>query len=362
MQAILPVPRPERRPLRTSGTKLARVDGEMFDRIPRPVRVMAVLALFAFGFAMLANALFARLLAVDPARLAALQSGGDAVASAEPEGEGPGEAEPERASTRVRAKGMKWFMDPIVQRNLFDSTNALAGKKAAPDPDPDPEGEAQKSDIEAVLISTSPAYPINYSTALLQIQTEDPDVYTIGEAFLDAEIVAIRQPFLDRNGNHRAARIEFTRDGSLEYLEVGDKATKKSSVKKKGGDEKAAPKPTGRHTWDGIKKVGDNQYSVERAEVDYALGNLDKLSREARVVPNFQDGESNGFKVFSIRRNSALRKMGLKNNDVLTAVNGNSLSSPEKAMELYSKLLNDSSFELEVLRNGQPQTIRYDVQ
>ena len=80
------------------------------------------------------------------------------------------------------------------------------------------------------------------------------------------------------------------------------------------------------------------------------------------MVPNFADGATNGFKVFSIRRNSALRKMGLKNNDVLTSVNGLDLSNTEKALEIYSKLQADKHFSLELLRNGEPMTMEYDVQ
>ena len=51
-----------------------RVD-VMLERIPQPVRILAILAILAFGCAMLANFGFAKLLRVDPARLAAIKSG-----------------------------------------------------------------------------------------------------------------------------------------------------------------------------------------------------------------------------------------------------------------------------------------------
>ncbi len=79
------------------------------------------------------------------------------------------------------------------------------------------------------------------------------------------------------------------------------------------------------------------------------------------MVPNFADGQPNGWKVFSIRRTSALRQMGIKNNDVLTAVNGHDLSNTEKALEVYGKLQSEKSFSLEVLRNGEPMTLEYEV-
>jgi type II secretory pathway component PulC len=53
--------------------------------------------------------------------------------------------------------------------------------------------------------------------------------------------------------------------------------------------------------------------------------------------------------------------MGIKNNDVLTAVNGHDLSNTEKALEVYGKLQSEKSFSLEVLRNGEPMTLEYEV-
>ena len=153
------------------------------------------------------------------------------------------------------------------------------------------------------------------------------------------------------------------REGNKEYIDAGDakKKTKKAD-KKKTTKKTKKPKKSGRHKWTGIRKAGDNKYTIDQSEVDYALGNLDKLSREARVVPNFQDGATNGFKVFSIRRNSALRKMGIKNNDVLTGVNNFDLSNTQKALEIYSKLQTEKSFRLDILRNGEPMTMEYDIQ
>jgi general secretion pathway protein C len=54
--------------------------------------------------------------------------------------------------------------------------------------------------------------------------------------------------------------------------------------------------------------------------------------------------------------------MGLKNNDVLTSVNGFDLSNTNKALEIYSKLQSDKNFTLEILRNGEPMTMEYSVQ
>jgi general secretion pathway protein C len=334
----------------------------MLDRIPRPVRILAILAILAFGCAMLANFGFAKLLRVDPARLAEIRSGlkapsPAAVAEAEAN-EGPKAKTPKRAAGPKR---LDYFQRPIVERHIFNSAaNPLEVVE-----EPEPGEDLIPSEIDAVLVATSVASPAMWSTALLAVQSGPPELFRIGEKVLEAEIVEIYGPWLDRNGNHHAARIIVKRNQQREYLEVGE-AKRKTGGRKVASADKEDAKPArpavpGRHDY-AIKECGDNRFCVPQGDIDYALANLDKMAREARVVPNFADGQTNGFKVFSIRRNSALRQMGLKNNDVLTGVNGFDLSNTEKALEIYSKLQNEKSFTLELLRNGKPMTMEYSVE
>lgn len=332
-----------------------------------------MLAVFALGLALATNALVARLLTVDADKLALASRRGTAVAASSPaeggdEATGGETADAELAessrSSSQRPRRLAWYQDPIIRRNLFDSANALSGIPEGGPKEGSGDDDGAKSDLDAVLISTAVASDPVWSTALISVASGPKEVYRHGEALLTATIVDIRSPWLDEDGSHHPARVVVIRDGNREFIEVGE-APKPGARRKDGKDSKAKAKPkktSGRHTWDGIHDLGGGKYSVEQSEIDYALSNLDKLSREARIVPNFADGSTNGFKVFSIRRNSALRKMGLKNNDVLTSVNGFDLSDTEKALEIYSKLQSDKSFSLEVLRNGEPMTLEYSVQ
>lgn len=335
----------------------------MLDRIPRPVRILVVLAILAFGCAMIANAGIAQLLKVDSARLAEIRSGvrapvavasndgGDAASSA-------AEPAPKRATT-AGPRRLDWFQRPIVKRHIFNSE----ANPAAPGPAGEPSDDVVQSELDAVVVATSVASLASWSTALIAVQSGAPELFRIGEKILEAEIKQIEGPWLDSNGNHHAARIIVLNNGQQEYIEVGEKKRKTGARRApvKEDDKPAKPSRPGRHEYS-IKECGENRYCVPQKDLDYALGNLDKMAREARVVPNFADGQTNGFKVFSIRRNSALRKMGLKNNDVLTSVNGFDLSNTEKALEIYGKLQNDKSFTLEVLRNGQPVSMEYSVE
>lgn len=342
------------------GTVLAVQVADMWKRIPKPVQILALLAVLALGSALGVNALVAKLLTVDPSRLAAARSSSPPPAAmarnSEPDAAEEPQADAAPSRAEVAARGLPWYKRPILARNIFDS--AASGTDYSGDDEGPGEGEVtRQSTLDATLLATAVAIPREYSTALISTGSGMPDLYRIGEPLLTATIHDILRPTMDR-----PARIIVMNNGELEFIEVGGKKAKGRDHKRDAKKPtKGAKKRGGRHTWDGISDLGGNRYAVEKGELDYALGNLDKLSREARVVPNFADGQTNGFKIFSIRRNSAPRKLGLKNNDVLTAINGNSLGDMSKAMSLYSKLSSESSFTLEVLRNGEPVTLEYEV-
>jgi general secretion pathway protein C len=89
------------------------------------------------------------------------------------------------------------------------------------------------------------------------------------------------------------------------------------------------------------------------------LSNLNDVAMQARIVPSFRDGKAVGFKLFSIRPGSIYERLGIKNGDVITRINGFDLNSPEKALEIYSKLREAPRIYLELERGSVPLTLTY---
>lgn len=111
----------------------------------------------------------------------------------------------------------------------------------------------------------------------------------------------------------------------------------------------------------GIKKIDDNNYEIDRALVDKALANPMAIAKGARVVPSVKDGKSDGFKLYAIRQNSVYAKLGLSNGDTLQSINGFELTSAEKALEVYTKLREASSLDVSLQRRGKPVNIKYSI-
>ena len=111
----------------------------------------------------------------------------------------------------------------------------------------------------------------------------------------------------------------------------------------------------------GIRAMSDNEYEVPRAEIEKTLSNLNDVAMQARIVPAFKDGQAQGFKLFSIRPDSIYNKIGIQNGDVIRRINGNDLNSPEKALEIYTRLKDASRIDIELERNGNVLRKTYNV-
>ncbi len=85
------------------------------------------------------------------------------------------------------------------------------------------------------------------------------------------------------------------------------------------------------------------------------------LPSQLRAVPAFKGGVSEGLKIFGIRQGSIGEALAFQNGDTLLKVNGLDLTSAEKAIEVYSKLKTATDFTIELNRNGELRTIRWQI-
>lgn len=112
----------------------------------------------------------------------------------------------------------------------------------------------------------------------------------------------------------------------------------------------------------GITRVSDRAFTVQRGFLDELMRNQAEIMRTARVIPHEENGRVVGVKMYGIRRNSALGRLGVQNGDMLRTMNGFDLSSPDSALEAYTRLSGADALSLSVVRRGQPLTIDYTIQ
>jgi len=112
----------------------------------------------------------------------------------------------------------------------------------------------------------------------------------------------------------------------------------------------------------GRSALGTIERNVDRGNLQSQIRDFPKLLSQARVTPHFVNGKSDGFVISAIQPGSLYQQIGLQNGDIIRKVNGQAITDPAQAMEMYKSLQNAPSVDLELVRAGKEQRINYVIQ
>lgn len=231
----------------------------------------------------------------------------------------------------------------IISRNIFNSKGIIPDDifKA------DPNGPARRSNLPLNLIGTVVLLDERKSIAAI----EDKSTNKILPVRLNE---TIEGKATIKKIEHLKVTFINNQSGVLEYIEIPEEILNRVSAAKPSGVSKGGP----------IERVGETHFNVQKAELDKALGNLNQILTQAKAIPNFENGVPNGYKIINIVPNSIYTKLGIKEGDVLMAVNGEPINDPGKAFQLMNELRSGAG-QLEVTLkspDGKVRTQSYEVQ
>ncbi|HEY4012509.1 MAG TPA: type II secretion system protein GspC [Polyangiaceae bacterium] len=254
--------------------------------------------------------------------------------------------------------------ESILSRNPFDSvTGPLNLPPPAPDdsadvplPEPDLTDPYNAPDCEGftVLVITASADP-DWSFAALETPTEKG------------------KPYLRRRGGDIAGktvkfvgwdRVWLTSGSTLcqvqmfkpPVIDAGVAAPPPPPPPAAGGAS-----PVADDIKKGIQKVGGTEFNIDRGVVDKILENQAELMRQARIVPEQENGKIVGIRLFGVRPDTLLGALGMENGDRLEKINGFDMTSPEKALEAYARLRTSDHLTVSVNRRGQAMNLDYNI-
>jgi general secretion pathway protein C len=244
-------------------------------------------------------------------------------------------------------------VEDILKRNVFCSTcppilPEPEKETAGPAPDPEPTRTTLPLRLMAIMFSPPPNDPRWSMAVIRDTEQNSAGPYAIGMKIRDATVQDIQE-----------TRIFLNNAGKPEYLDLIEKPHTEAAAPA----APAAPStdPFVAEMEKGIKKLSEHSYEVQRGTVDSLLGNMAVLSRAARIVPEVRDGKAAGFRLFSVRPDGPFGKIGLQNGDVIYAINGLEMTSPDKALEIYTKLKTANHLAVALERNGQKITKDYNI-
>lgn len=284
-----------------------------------------------------------------------------------------GPAEPTEPLVRGGADG-KAYATLLFARNVFNADRK--DKEPEPPPGPEPpgdeptetDGELEDSTLDLELVGTVVAADPDLSMATIQLNGKgklvrigtdlkrDPDA----ESIL-ARVLEIHRRYIIVLEGGEMKRVRLWDD------DQGKPAAGRGQPPRPGSFPTARPTPQpppGGEKTDyskGVRKVSMYKYEVDRAMLDEELQDLSELGRQARIVPNYRNGQYQGFKLIGVRPGSLYRALGIRSGDIIQRVNGTEINSPNKAIQLFEELRAKKEIALDIERRGQKRTLSYDV-
>jgi type II secretory pathway component GspD/PulD (secretin) len=97
-------------------------------------------------------------------------------------------------------------------------------------------------------------------------------------------------------------------------------------------------------------------------DVDDLTRNCTNLSSQARILPEYADGEMVGLQINAIRPGSLFEAIGIQNGDVITQLNGISIDDPENSAKILAEFSEAESFSVVLTRkDGSSDTLEFNV-
>jgi general secretion pathway protein C len=262
----------------------------------------------------------------------------------------------------------------ILRRNIFDSERGdltaepLPELVLGPDGEPldewDPSQPPPKCSGKLRLVGSvmNPGYPEWSFAAITGTSDGKTMLYREGSEADGARVLAVYTSSVVISSSTGPCQLLMFEE---EESAPGRRPNLPAPAAKPSPAQAADPRSAGLSTEeldDGIEKLSDTKFVVQRSLVDKVLANQGSLMKTARVIPHEEDGRVVGVRLYGIRRTSLLGRLGVRNGDMLRTINGFDMTSPDSALEAYTRLRTADKLTLAVKRQNNDMTIEYRIE
>jgi type II secretion system protein C len=91
------------------------------------------------------------------------------------------------------------------------------------------------------------------------------------------------------------------------------------------------------------------------------LGYVEELFRKATIEPHVENGRTEGLKITGLEQTPLANLFGLRNGDIVQTVNGQNLTSKQKAFQVLKKARAQPNINLRLVRDGKAKELSFDL-
>ena len=238
----------------------------------------------------------------------------------------------------------------IATRNIFHA-NPPQPDQPSKQPPPPPESAMQATELRLQLVGTvAGANDQRYAIIGDLSHRGAQALYQVGNVVQNALIAEIHPDcvVLDKGGQYESL-----------CFQPESETTPPVRTARRQPAPSAAPE-TNRDP-DGVVRVDAATWRISRELILDQFGTFGGLSSQARMMPYIVQGQTQGFRITRLKRDSMLQKIGLQNGDVIRKVNGLNITSPAEALQAFQQLQTASTVRLQPLRQNRDTTLTYEL-
>ena len=223
----------------------------------------------------------------------------------------------------------------IVERNPFGtsgkwtSTANFTGSR-----------HSVSEELGLALSGTISGSPTLARAVIKDLKTGMLDLYKTNQTVAGARIESIEKDavVLVCDGQRKVLRLNIGQSGSNNISQVASSRTtnKVSNVAR-------VDLPT--------KKANTNTRTK--------IGCVEAILNNALIEPYSVDGQIEGLRISDLENISAVKKLGLKNSDVIRAVNGHRLTNKQRAYQIFKKARSQAVIDIELLRDNKTKKLSF---
>ncbi len=224
----------------------------------------------------------------------------------------------------------------IVERNPFGtsgkwtSTANFTGSR-----------HSVSEELGLALSGTISGSPALARAVIKDLKTGVLDLYEIDQTVAGARIESIEKDavVLVCDGQRKVLRLNIGQSGSNNISQVVSSQT----TNEISSNVVRADLPT--------RKAG--------TDVRKTAGIVEAILNNAAIEPYFVDGQIEGLRITDLENISAVKKLGLKNSDIIRAVNGHRLTNKQRAYQIFKKARSQPVIDIELLRDNKTKKLSF---
>jgi len=224
----------------------------------------------------------------------------------------------------------------IVTRNIFSDANySPDGNEDLQDDDAGRPLQSAEEELGLALVGTVSGSPAVSRAIIKDIRTNILNLYKAGQTVggVCVESIEKNAVILLHNGQRKTLTLKTSVESDNESVSQPNRAVKP-----------------------------DSPLTGAPSSIPGKIEQVEETLGKAVVEPYVVKGQVEGLRITGLEEISAAKDLGLKNGDIICVVNGQRVTSMQKAYQIFKKARTQASTDIELLRGDEHQKLSFTQQ